>query len=120
MTTATLTKTRKTGAKRTTGEWNVMVAGLVVDTVVVEFNRAGGPESDSYRYSILSDDDATGTDDRDEVRQMVADHIRYVRGQEIEARRDRDNDELDGAIETIKDAGKAAKAIEVLRAAGLI
>lgn len=118
MTTTTLTKTAS--KKRTTGEWNVMVGGLVVDTIVVEYNSKGGPESDSYRFDILSDDDATGTDDRDEVRQMVADHIRSVRNDEIEARRDRDNDELDEAIEAIKDAGLARKALDTLRAAGLV
>lgn len=110
----------KGNAKRTTGNWKVKLQGETIDMVRAGRNGHYKDESEDYRFIILNDSDHTGTDDRDEIRQIVADMIREIRNDAIESRRDRDNDELDEAIESIKDADKARKALEVLRAAGLI
>ena len=116
------TSARKT--RKTIGHYDVKVNGLVVDVVKAVVNREWIQElaDAEHKYIIFADEDGRDvlTDDRSEIRKLVADMIREIRNDAIEAQIDRDNDELDDAIEALKDSGKASKALDVLRAAGLI
>lgn len=116
----TTTNTRK----KTLGNWAAKLQGETIDMVRAAKNPEWTSDPDcTYYYYFISSDEFGGenqTDDRDKIRQIIADMIREIRNEAIDSRRDRENDELDEAVESIKDADRARKALEVFRAAGLI